>query len=1835
MKTNTNYCPEWARNDYENFVSTIKLFLMLFLVLGIFVQNINAQTPPTCVQMVVVPAIICPNSQTTATATVFDVNPAGESVTWTINPNASGAFFVQNGLTTFTQTITADGNYSLLIDSGPIPNSINGGFTVQLGFNNHPGVQTCSASPLVIQPICNITGDDNVCPGTTHIYTSGVTGGFGTTSHFWTVVSGGATINGLNTNATVSVTVPSTCGTFTLRDVVTRNGCQSSCEQTFTVRSSNPVIANCPTGGALGCNPTPPSCSQNVTASDICGVVPVICTPGPLIVNGCNRSQTFTYTATNVCGLSATPCEVSYTWIVDLVAPVITAIGTPTDGVLGCNPDAATIDAALGTASATDNCGPVTAVPSDGAVISDGCNRSQTRTWTSVDACGNQAIPVSRTATWTVATAPVFANCGQTIALGQNPQILPTCATIADGTVLFGGTVTASNECGPVPVSCEPSTITVNGCSLSQVFTFTATACGLTTTCTRTFTWTNCVSIGDFVWNDINNNGIQDGGETGVADVTVTLYKCSDDTVVGVPVTTLADGKYLFEGLVPGDYYVGFSTLPSGYFFSPKDMVGDDAKDSDVNPSTGKTGCETLIAGENNTTYDAGLFNPSSIGNFVWDDINNNGIQDIGENGIQDVNVTLYTCGDILVAGPIPTAADGSYNFTGLVPGSYYVKFSNLPSGYIFTVKDASGNTLDATDSDADTTTGKTVCETLDSGEKNDTYDAGFFKPGSIGDFVWNDLNHNGIQDTGEPGIAGATVALSGCAISMTTTTDADGHYLFPGLLACSTYVVSFTTPIGFTNSSPADQGGDDAKDSDPNSPSVNVALGYGENNRTIDAGFYNPLGSIGDFVWNDTGTGIGDGIQALGEPGIAGVTVKLTGPVSATATTDGTGHYLFPDLPAGTYCVTFPVLDGFAITTANTPNDALDSDQTTEGFPVCGIVLALGENRTDIDAGYVAEDCWESCDANSNVSAIKSITKDIGAGTITIRVTFNDKFADNTYGTNAIGWPSGHTFANLTGSDHLQMALLNKTNQKQLEFKIDYISTDASKPSGYGTLGVAGGDGGMVYGVAAGNIVGTKTSIAENFNTYGYVLTTNSPATDANYTPNPTYPNWIYPVWYEVTFKTGTAAFPTADDFGSVLITNIHASPSKIGVNSPCVQPCAPLLAVTTVNNGPCATTCEGTASVTASHGKPPYTYLWTGGVIKPGQEDDTNLTGLCAGTYSVTVTDASGATTNAQAVLVDPATTCPPEICYESCTGNPAVGATQTVTDNGSTVTIRTTFARTFADNSYGIYANGWPSGHTFGNLTGSDKLQLALYDKCNVKRMDFAIDYISASTSVSSGYKSLGVAGGDGSITVGSASDIVSWNTSMDYNFNVLNHAFTVNSPQTSPVQSYNVVNPTEADWVYDVWYEVTVKKSAFTCANGDFDHPYIALIHASPSKTGNNTECLQLCLPVSVSAKGNNGACGSVGCVGSITATAAHGKPPYTYTIIPGGTVVGPQAGPATFTGLCANDYTVTVTDFNGVSASSSVVHISAAQQEPCDICYESCTGNPLVSATQTVHNNGNGTTTIRTTFAKTFVDNTYGTNAIGWDGCGGKKDKSGHKFSDLTGSDKLQLALYDGTSTTKVMEFKIDYITASGSGYQTLGVSGGDGGWISGSVPGILSNFKTSLSENFNTLGYVLTTNSPATNASYVPNAAYPNWIYDVWYEVTVKTGAGTPFSSGVVRPLITSVHASPSKTCNNTECVKPCGSALSVSSAVSFEAYPVPFKDELTIKYKFDYSSDVKIELIDSQGITVFTENDTNSYSDKEVSLKFRFKREKEKVYFVRVTTDQGSSTKEVLSSSK
>src|SRR5690606_19595958 len=185
----------------------------------------------------------------------------------------------------------------------------------------------------------------------------------------------------------------------------------------------------------------------------------------------------------------------------------------------------------------------------------------------------------------------------------------------------------------------------------------------------------------------------------------------------------------LFDNLVPGDYYVDF-TLPTGYVFSPQDAGGNDALDSDADTTSGETIVTTLIANENDLSWDAGMYNPASIGDVVRHDLNANGVQDGGEPGIPNVTVTLFNGAGVQVGAPTTTNGSGFYLFDNLVPGDYYVVFT-LPAGYVFSPQDAGGD--DTADSDADTATGRTDTTTLISNEDDLTWDAGMYQYASLG----------------------------------------------------------------------------------------------------------------------------------------------------------------------------------------------------------------------------------------------------------------------------------------------------------------------------------------------------------------------------------------------------------------------------------------------------------------------------------------------------------------------------------------------------------------------------------------------------------------------------------------------------------------------------------------------------------------------------------------------------------------------------------------------------------------------------------------------------------------------------------------------------------------------------------------------------------------------------------------------------------------------------------------------------------------------------------------------------------------------------------------------
>ncbi len=572
-------------------------------------------------------------------------------------------------------------------------------------------------------------------------------------------------------------------------------------------------------------------------------------------------------------------------------------------------------------------------------------------------------------------------------------------------------------------------------------------------------------SIGDFVWNDLNVNGIQDSGEIGISGVTVKLFNSAGTEIA----TTVTDnnGKYAFTNLVPGDYYVEF-TAPTGYKVSPQDQGNNDSNDSDINPATGRTPVTTLISGESDLTWDAGLYYASSISDLVWNDVNGNGIQDSNETGIEGVGVKLFNSSGTEIANTV-TDISGKYIFANLAPGDYYLEFTP-PSGYKFTQQNQ--GTDDIKDSDADTATGKTPVTTITPGENDSSWDVGLYKPlNIIGDLVWNDTNTNGIQDNGETGIPGVKVTLfNGTGVEVAgTVTDSSGKYDFTNI-APGDYYLEFTAPDGY-EFSPQNKGDDDTADSDADTTTGRTpvtSVTASENDLTWDAGLYNTA-SIGDLVWNDINA---DGIQNNGEKGVSGIIVRLFNASDtelANTTTDTDGKYLFSNLAPGEYYLEFTLPSGYKFSPRDNGNDdTADSDVNTATGKTALTTITAGENDLAWDAGIyqpvnsIGDLVWHDLDANgiqdSGENGIADVTVKLFTGSGTeVAVTTTDSDGIYSFANIAAGdyyleftAPDGYDFSpQNTGNDDTQDSDADTATGRTSQISLSAAENDLSWDAG------------------------------------------------------------------------------------------------------------------------------------------------------------------------------------------------------------------------------------------------------------------------------------------------------------------------------------------------------------------------------------------------------------------------------------------------------------------------------------------------------------------------------------------------------------------------------------------------------------------------------------------------------------------------------------------------------------------------------------------------------------------------------------------------------------------
>ncbi|MGV3724564.1 MAG: SdrD B-like domain-containing protein, partial [Actinomycetota bacterium] len=589
-------------------------------------------------------------------------------------------------------------------------------------------------------------------------------------------------------------------------------------------------------------------------------------------------------------------------------------------------------------------------------------------------------------------------------------------------------------------------------------------------------------SVGDTVWLDADGDGVQDANESGIPNATVTLLNAAGATV-GASKFTNGVGQYLFQGLEAGAYSILVSGVDAN-LTQTYDLDG---------MGTANRASFTLTPGQNRVDVDFGYqLALGSVGDTVWLDGNLNGTQESDEDGIPGVTVALLNSSGATVA-TATTDASGKYLFSSLSAGSYSITVANLPANLTATYDLDGAGSADLAAFD------------LTPGQNRLDVDFGYgvVYRGSLGDRVWYDINRNGLQDTDEPGVGGVRVDLiSGNAVIATTTTDASGGYLFSNL-SLGGYRVKFHSTIGYQGFTAANQGSNDGDDSDASvSTGETATLTLTVENRdvaTVDAG----LTATPTLSLRKTAN---RAVAAPGDRIVYSYTVTNTGGVAVSDVTvtddNATPSYDGDDFVVGTVAFLAP---GASATLTKTVIPALT--MTASNGTVAGFMTAETLPNGDVKATFV-----------QSLAVV-----------------------DNTYGSGSSdGYRGksgkGHTFKDLINSDHAEFRFTNAAGAVVLDFYVDDLSVSNAAPSGYGTLGVLGGDGYMIKGSAA-NVVSCWTSAAANLNQspayHGY--TTNSPLNDAN---------WEVRSIYSVVVKA--AAFG-ASGFGKVTCPDVHNSPAKI----------------------------------------------------------------------------------------------------------------------------------------------------------------------------------------------------------------------------------------------------------------------------------------------------------------------------------------------------------------------------------------------------------------------------------------------------------------------------------------------------------------------------------------------------------------------------------------------------------------------------------------------------------------------------------------------------------------
>eukprot|EP01022_Parablepharisma_sp_SALTPOND_P033129 TRINITY_DN881_c1_g2_i5.p1 TRINITY_DN881_c1_g2~~TRINITY_DN881_c1_g2_i5.p1 ORF type:complete len:2294 (-),score=812.36 TRINITY_DN881_c1_g2_i5:13279-20160(-) len=488
------------------------------------------------------------------------------------------------------------------------------------------------------------------------------------------------------------------------------------------------------------------------------------------------------------------------------------------------------------------------------------------------------------------------------------------------------------------------------------------------------------------VYADHNNNGVFDGGETGIANVTLQLSGVDwNGNAVARSTLSASDGRYQFADLPPSGPagYTLTELQPAGYLDGKtsvpvgKPGVADSSKPVVAGGMDAIHGV-VVQAGDVLADYNFAEVPTLVIAGRVYVDLNNNGVVDAGESGIANVQIQLSgrdIAGNVVQRTTL-SAANGLYSFDNLPPSDAagYTLTEIQPAGYLdgrTTVPGGqpgvAGSTKPVAVGGTDTIAGIVAHV----GDVLNDYRFAEVPTLSIAGRVFIDRNDNGIVEPGDTGIANVTIRLdgkdvAGNVVQRSTVTGADGVYRFDNLppSEASGYSLTEIQPANYPDGRttvPSGQPGmvDAGKPVAAGGADVIRGIVAHAGDMLVDYNFaeraslFLQLPVISGYVYlnaDHSGTRPADSTQA----GVAGWTVQLAqnGAPVCSVQSNAQGFYQFDNLHCPGYQESgLPTGSGFDLTflsNGNVASATANSGNNRGDVSVVGKIMGISLSPTD-----------------------------------------------------------------------------------------------------------------------------------------------------------------------------------------------------------------------------------------------------------------------------------------------------------------------------------------------------------------------------------------------------------------------------------------------------------------------------------------------------------------------------------------------------------------------------------------------------------------------------------------------------------------------------------------------------------------------------------------------------------------------------------------------------------------------------------------------------------------------------------------------------------------------